>query len=322
MTSVRLLTLLLLAALAAPARAQNSEFPSRTVTLVVPSAPGSATDIVARVMADRFEAKWKQSVIVLNVAGGGLNIGAQRVAAANPDGYTLLVAPPPPITINDLVYKNLPYDPGKFEPIAVLTTVPNALVVRTGLPVATVADFVALAKQQPDKLSYGSQGLGSTAHLAAKLFEKLADVRLVHVPYRGEAPILNDLTGQHIDAFFAALSNPLALFKEGKIKILAVGSAERSAFLPEVPTLREAGLKGFESTTWYALVAPPETPKALTTKINADVRSILSNSQVSERFKQINLEPAAGSIDETIEFFENDRAVWRKVIGEAGIQPQ
>ena len=209
--------------------------PARTVKFVLPVAAGSATDAVARVVANRLSKTMGQPVVVENMPGAGLNLGATHVARAAPDGYTLLVAPMPPLSVNHLLYRDLQYQPSQFVPIAMLVQTPNTLIVKNDLPVKTVQEFIAYAKANPNKLSYGSQGLGSSAHLTIRLFELRAGIEMTHVPYRGEVPILNDIVAGHIDAFFGTLSTALPLYQAGKLKLLAVGSTERTKAAPELP---------------------------------------------------------------------------------------
>ena len=254
--SAALIALALALPMTAPAAADEA-YPARTVKFVLPVAAGSATDAVARVVANRLSKTMGQPVVVENMPGAGLNLGATHVARAAPDGYTLLVAPMPPLSVNHLLYRDLQYQPNQFVPIAMLVQTPNTLIVKNDLPVKTVQEFIAYAKANPNKLSYGSQGLGSSAHLTIRLFESRAGIEMTHVPYRGEVPILNDIVAGHIDAFFGTLSTALPLYQAGKLKLLAVGSTERTKAAPELPTMIEAGLPGFRSTSWYALVGRP-----------------------------------------------------------------
>jgi tripartite-type tricarboxylate transporter receptor subunit TctC len=235
----------------------KSGYPNRMVTIVVPAAPGSATDVIARIVGNELSKRWKQNVIVNNISGGGLNIGSKHVADSPPDGYTLLVAPPTPLTTADLVYRDLSYDPGKFVPISVLVRVPNVLVARNSLAVNSVQQLVAYAKANPGKLSYGSQGIGTTSQLSFKLLERLAGIEMVHVPYRGELPVLNDIIAGNIDLFFGTLSTTAPMYRAKQLKALAVGSLKRSPFLPDVPTVAEQGYPSFQSIAWFAMAGPP-----------------------------------------------------------------
>ncbi len=297
-------------------------FPSRTVKFVVPSAAGSATDTVARVLANRLSKNWGHSVVVENIAGAGLNLGAAHVARSTPDGYTLLVAPPPPVTVNHLLYSNLSYQPAQFVPVTMLAQTPNVLIVRNQIPATTVQEFIAHAKSVPGKLSYGSQGLGATAHLTARLFESRTGVQMTHVPYRREVPVLNDIVAGHIDVFFGTLSTANSLYRTHKLKILGVGSLERNGAIPEVPTIAESGLPGFRSTAWYALVAPPGTQAVLVQTINRDALAAMRDDQVSRSLRDVLLKSAAGSPQEAVAFIAGETEQWTKVISDAGIPLQ
>jgi tripartite-type tricarboxylate transporter receptor subunit TctC len=306
----------------APGRTQSvdpSAFPSRTVKLVVPSAGGSTTDTLARIMADQLSRIWGKPVIVENI-GSGMVLGAAQVFRMAPDGYTLMVSPPSPITFNSLLYRDLPYDPSQFVPVALLARVPNALVVRSDFPAANVSELIAYAKANPGQLTYGSQGAGSTAHLSASQLEVLGGIKMVHVPYRGAVPALNDVIAGHIDMFFDTVTTSVPMYRSGKVKILAVGSAERSPVAPEVPTLAESGLPAFRSVTWFALVAPPATPTALADKINRDIVDALRTPDVAERLARLTLEPMIGSPADATKFFAEETRLWGKVIAEAHIK--
>jgi tripartite-type tricarboxylate transporter receptor subunit TctC len=292
----------------------HEPFPARTVKLIVPGASGSTTDIIARLMADQLRQKWGRPVLVEN--GGGNLIGTTSAFRSPPDGYTLLVSPPAPITFNDLLYRDLAYNPWEFVPVSLLARVPNALVAKNDLPATNVKELIAYAKANPGKLSYGSQGIGSTAYLSAIQLEMLGDVKMVHVPYRGAMPALNDVIAGHIDMFFDTLTTSIPMYRSAKVKILAVGSAERSPAIPEVPTIAESGFPGFRSVTWFAIVAPPGTPFALVEKINRDVVESLRRPEVKEKLARISLEPLIGTPADTAKFFAEERAYWGKVITE------
>jgi tripartite-type tricarboxylate transporter receptor subunit TctC len=301
-----------------PGRTQEA-FPSRTVKLVVPAAGGSTTDTLARIMADELSRTWGKPVVVENLSGS-MVFGATQMFRAAPDGYTLMVSPPMQVSFAHLLYRNLAYEPGRFVPVALLARVPNALVARSDLPAANVAALIAYAKANPGKLTYGSQGAGSTAHLSASQLEVLGDIRMVHVPYRGAVPALNDVIAGHIDMFFDTLTTSVPMYRAGKVKILAVGSAERSPVVPEVPTLAESGLPGFRSVTWFALVAPPATPAALADKINRDVVVGLKRPDVAASLARLTLEPMIGSPADAARFFAEETQLWGKVIAEAHIK--
>jgi tripartite-type tricarboxylate transporter receptor subunit TctC len=251
-----------------------------------------------------------------------MNIGATNVARAAPDGYTMLVAPPSPLSFNHLLYRDLGYSPAQFVPLALLAKIPNVLAVRPNFPANTVSELVAYAKANPGKLSYASQGVGSTAHLSASQLEVLAGIKMVHVPYRGAQPALTDVIAGNVDLFFDTLATSVPLYRDKKLKILAVADDRRAPVLPEVPTFAEAGLPGFRSITWFGLVAPPQTPAALADRINRDVTEILRSQEVGEKLHHLSLEVGATTRAETAAFFADEAALWSKVIREAGIEPQ
>jgi tripartite-type tricarboxylate transporter receptor subunit TctC len=302
-------------------RAQDP-YPSRTVRIVVPSAPGSTTDTLARIMADQLARKWGKSVIVENVAGGAMNAGAANVARAAPDGMTLMVAPPAPLTFNDLLFRDLGYRPSQFVPITLLAKIPNVLVVRNDFPAASLMELIAYAKANPGRLSYASQGVGSTAHLSASQLEALAGIKMVHVPYRGAQPALTDVMAGHVDLFFDTPTTSVPLYRNKMLKILAVADLKRTSALAEVPTFSEAGLPGFRSITWFGLVAPPGTPAALAERINHDTLEVLGSPDVSNKLHDLSLDPGATSRADTAKFFAEETALWSQVIKQAGIEPQ
>jgi tripartite-type tricarboxylate transporter receptor subunit TctC len=302
--------------------AAQEPFPSRTVKIVVPGVPGSTTDILARVLAEQLSQKWSQITFVENISGGAMNIGAGAVARAAPDGYTLLVAPPSPLSYNHLIYKDLGYEPAKFVPITVLAKIPNVLVVRKEHPASSLKELIDYGKANPGKLTYASQGVGSTAHLSGAQLEVLAGIKMVHVPYRGAQPALTDVIAGHVDMFFDTLATSVPLYRNGTVKLLAVADLMRARSVPDVPTFSESGLYGFRSITWFGLVAPPATPAVITSKINQDVVELLKSTEVGEKLRKMSLDPSGTSPSETTKFFADEAALWGKVIKEAGIQPQ
>jgi tripartite-type tricarboxylate transporter receptor subunit TctC len=250
----------LIMTVAIAAAAAQEPYPSHAVRLVVPAAGGSTTDTLARIVADQLARKWGKPVIVENISGGGMVVGASQVFRSAPDGYTLLVSPPAPITFNHLLYRDLAYDPRHFVPVALLAKIANALVARKDLPATKLKELIAYARANPDRLTYGSQGAGSTAHLSASQLEVLAGIRMVHVPYRGAVPALNDVVAGHIDMFFDTVATSVPMYRGGKVKILAVGGAERSAVAPEIPTMEESGL----TPSWRRRALHRRSPTAST----------------------------------------------------------
>ncbi len=309
-------------ALAAGTSPAQEPYPSRTVKIVVPAVPGSTTDTLARLVADRLSQVWGKTAIVENIPGGAMNIGAGNVARAAPDGYTLLIAPPSPLSFNHLIYRDPGYEPAKFVPITMLAKIANVLAVRKDLPAATLREMIDYAKANPGKLTYASQGVGSTAHLSAAQLEVQAGIKMVHVPYRGAQPALTDVVAGHVDMFFDTLATSVPLYREDKLKLLGVADLKRAGVVPQLPTISEAGLPGFRSITWFGLVAPPATPEALAAKINRDVTAILKTTEMGDTLRKISLEAGATSPGDTTRFFAEETALWSKVIREAGIEPQ
>lgn len=309
------------AAWSLPGRAQE-DYPVRTVKIVVPAAPGSTTDTLARIVAEELARKWAKPAIVENIPGGAMNIGASNVARSAPDGYTLMIAPPSPLSFNHLIYRDPGYDPAGFVPISLLAKIPNVLVVRNGLAASTLSELISYGKANPGKLSYASQGVGSTAHLSAAQLEVRTGIKMLHVPYRGAQPALTDVVAGHVDMFFDTLATAVPLYRANKVKLLGVADLKRAGVVPDVPTLSEAGLPGFRSITWFGLVAPPATPAALAEKINRDVVAVLHGNDVVGMLHKISLEPGATTPAETAKFFADEATLWTSVIKEAGIEPQ
>jgi tripartite-type tricarboxylate transporter receptor subunit TctC len=304
-----------------PSPAQEP-YPARTVKIVVPAVAGSTTDTLARIVADQLSQKWGKPAIVENIPGGAMNIGALTVARATPDGYTLLIAPPSPLSFNHLLYRDPGYEPTKFVPITMLAKISNVQVVRNDLAATTLKELIDYGRANPGKLSYASQGVGSTAHLSAAQLEVRSGIKMVHVPYRGAQPALTDVVAGHVDMFFDTLATSVPLYRDGKVKLLGVADLNRAGIVPEIPTISEAGLPGFKSITWFGLVAPTTTPAALAEKINRDVVEVLHSHEVGDMLRKLSLEPGATAPGETSRFFAEETALWSKVIKEAGIEPQ
>jgi len=302
------------------AQAQDS-FPASRVTIVVPSPAGSTTDALARLVAEQLSQSWAKPVIVENNSRG-LNAGGEQAARAQPDGYTLLVSPPLPLTVAHLLFKEIGYQPDKFVPVSLLAKIANVLAVRKDLPASTVQELIAYGKANPGKLTYGSQGGGSTAHLSGAQLEIRAGIKMVHVPYRGAAPALNDLIAGHIDMFFDTLTTSVPLHQSDKIRIMAVAGDERTPTLPDIPTIAESGLPGFRSITWFAMVGPPAMPAALAARINRDVVDILQRPVVSAKLRDLRLDPMIGTPADAAKFFAEETELWGKVIREANVTVQ
>ena len=312
----------LLAALCGGASAAEDGYPSRLVKVIVPFPPGSTLDALARIVTDQLAQRWGQPVIIENISGGGGNIGTDRFARSPPDGYTLMLSPPGPLTINPFLYGDVAYDPAKFVPITLLARVPNVLIVRNSLGAMSVADLVALARANPGKLTYASQGVGSTAFLTAKLFETRADVRMAHVPYRGAGPALTDIVAGHVDMMFDTIVTSLPLHRAGSARIVAIANAQRSSALPNVPTFAESGMPDFRSITWFGGVAPPGTPASVAEKVHKDLVEVLARPEVNAKLAELMLEPVASTPAQAAQFFVEETALWGKVIRDTGVKAQ
>jgi tripartite-type tricarboxylate transporter receptor subunit TctC len=296
-----------------------SDFPNRTVKIIVPYPAGGGPDVFTRIVADKLAAKWKQAVVVENRVGGSGNIGATQVARADPDGYTLLAAAPGPIAINGSLFKSLSYDPEKWTPVTILTRQPMLLGAKKDLPANSIKELIALAKASPDKFSYGSLGFGSISQLTMIRFLSMAGVKMLHVPYNGSSPALVGLMGGQVDIVF---DNPVTYvppYLAGNIKILAGGDKERLPMLPKVPSFSESGFGELRPYAWLAVVAPPNTPAALTEAISKALAETLTLEDVKSKMKTFVTDPVGSTPAETGKFLDKERAVWRDVIRAANL---
>ena len=304
-----------------PSGRAETAFPTRTVKMIVPYPPGGGTDLLARVLAQRLGEKWKQSVIVENVGGAGGNVGAEQVARAAPDGYTLLFASPGPLATNVFMYKTMPYDVAKWTPLAVVATSPYVLVVSPHFAATSVAQVIADAKARPGALTSATPGIGSLGQFATIEFEMLAKVKLLQVPYKGLSPAVADVLGGNVNLMFDMMATALPLHKAGKEKIVAIGATKRVPQLPDVPTLAEAGVTGYRAVTFFGLVAPPKMPGALADKINADVVACMKEPAFIDKTKALGMDLSPTSRADAAKFFADERTLWGKVASEAGIKP-
>ena len=304
----------------APLQAQQP-FPTKTVRVIVSVPAGGGVDTVTRIIAEQLGKRWGQTVVIENRGGAGGNIGGEAVFKSAPDGYTLLASQPSPITINKVLYTKMPYDPEKFETVAIMSELPNVLLVRPDFPAKTAQEFLDYAKANPGKLNYASQGIGTTSHLTAELFSKKIGVKFVHVPYKGTAPALNDLIASHVDFIFMELAAAKRLHDGNKARILAAATVKRIGALPELPSLDELGVKGMESSTWNAISAAPKTPKAIVDKINADILAVQTSATVIAHFKKLNIETTPRSPAEAKAFVGEELKRWSEVVREAGVKP-
>jgi tripartite-type tricarboxylate transporter receptor subunit TctC len=294
-------------------------YPSHPVRIVVPFPAGGSNDIVARVIAQKLsERNGGQTFMVENRGGAGGNLGAEAVANSDPDGYTLLLTAPPPLTINAALYKEMRYDPTAFAPVALIASVPIVLAVHPSLGVSNVKELIALARAKPGTLYFGSSGNGSTNHLAGELLKSMTGIDIVHVPYRGAAPAMNDLIAGHIPMMFDNIPAVLAQVKGNTINAIAVAGAKRASALPDVPTVAESGVPGFEAAAWFGLVAPAKTPAAVLARLTSDIDAILKMPDVQKRFDELGAEPGSVSGAEFGKFLADETTKWTKIIRESG----
>lgn len=309
---------LVIAGTATVAHAQD--YPNRAVKIIVPFPPGGTADAVPRLVADWLSKKWGQPVIIENPTGAAGNIGAEQAYRAEPDGYTLLSAPPPPLVINQNLYKNLNFDASKFEPIIVMAQVPNGIIVNPAkVSATTLSEFIAHLKANPGKVTSATQGNGTTSHLTSEMLQLMAGVKVQHVPYRGTAPALQDLVAGNVDFMCDNLGVSLPLVQAGKLRLLAVATDKRMKSLPDVPTVAET-LPGFESVAWYAVVAPQGTPKAITEKINADINEALRDPAIQEKLQKLSAEVVGGSTAQTGKYLRSEVERWHRVIKDANVK--
>ncbi len=311
---------LLLIGSLANAQDVSANYPNRPIKIIVCVPAGGGVDTVTRIVAEGLQERLGQAVVVENIAGAAGNVGAERVFTARPDGYTLLASQPSPITVNPLLYKRMSFNPTKFEPVSILTSIPNVLLVRKGFPSKTAAEFLAYAKANPGKINYASQGIGTTSHLTAALLEQLAGIKLVHVPYKGTAPALNDLMGGHVDMIFMELASAMRFHKGGTARILAVATEKRIPALPDIPTFGELGIANFTSVTWNSIVAPPNTPPAIVAKLNETVNAVLNSRPVTARFAKLDLQKVGGSSAQAAAYIKEQTKIWSQVIRRAHVQ--
>jgi tripartite-type tricarboxylate transporter receptor subunit TctC len=302
-----------------PTNAIADPFPSRPVRFIVPNPPGGSNDATARVLAQALSEMWHHPVVVENRAGAGGNIGAQAAATSPSDGYTYLLSSPGPIAINSSLYKTLPFDPQKdLVPIALVATVPIVLMVNPKVPAATVKELIALAKRENGKMNFASSGIGSTHHLTAELFKKIAGVTLHHVPYRGAAPAMSDLVAGHVPMLFDNLPTVIPQVQAGNVRALAVASPARLPSLPNVPTFAEVGVEGFEASSWFGLLAPAGTPSDIIARVTTDVEKALSRDHVRKNFERTGAQVAAISGASFGNFIKRETEKWAEVIKTSG----
>ena len=306
-------------ALGLPVLACAQAYPSKPIRLVVPFPPGGSLDVVARAIGQKLSDAWGQPVVIDNRPGAGGNIGADLVAKAAPDGYTILEGALSTHAVNVSLYSKMPYDPVRdFAPITLVAVTPNVLVLNPSVPANSVKELIAYAKANPGKLSFGSGSNGSAGHLAGELFKMEAGVDMVHIPYKGAAPAMQDLLSGQIQLMFDNLANSMQYVRAGKLKALAVTTAQRSALVPDLPTLSEAGLPGFDISTWWGFMAPAGTPKEVIAKWNADVSRILATPEMKAFFAQQGAEPSPTSPEAFGEMIRREIAKYAKIVKASG----
>ncbi len=293
--------------------------PTKSVKLIVPFPAGGTADNLPRILLEKVRGAYPAGIVVENKVGAGGNIGADLVARSDADGTTFLVSPPGPIAINQHLYKSLTFDPTKWVPVTVIATVPNVLTVSNNLPVKDVAEFISYLKSNPGKVSYASQGNGSTSHLTASMFMQLTSTTMIHVPYKGSTPALLDIVAGNVDVFFDNISSAAQFHNSNKLRVLAVADAERSPALPNIPTFTETKLPGMRAVTFFTIVAPPGTPKEVVTYAHKQFASALSVTEVIQKFLAQGAVPGGGTPEKTAEFIRAESDRWSKIIKNANV---
>ncbi len=306
--------LIALASVLVAQQALAQTFPTRSVKFIVPFPAGGINDILTRIIAEKLQVKWNQPIVVENKPGAGGNIGADLAYNAEPDGHTLFLTPPGPLAVNQTLYKQLSYKPAEFVPITLVGSVPNIAIVRKELPVNSLKELIEHIRKNPGKVTFGSQGNGATPHLTGMMFQGMIGASLVHVPYRGETLVLNDMLGGHVDLFFGNIAAGLPQYRDGRVKVLAVADTKRAAQLPDVPTTAEAGLPGLVSTGWFAVVGPPKMPPALQAKIAEVIAEVIKMPDVQARFRTASVEPSGNTPAELSAFIKEEAQRWGDVI--------
>jgi tripartite-type tricarboxylate transporter receptor subunit TctC len=308
----------LVCALVPPAAAQgDAGFPNKPIRIVVSVAAGGGVDLSARIIANQLQHLWGQTVTVENRTGGSGNIAGEAVSRAAPDGYTLLATPPNIVTVNAALFRKLGYSPAALEPVAIMAVGPNILAVKKDSPAKTTAELIAHAKS--GKLSYASQGNGSTSHLTMELFKSRTGLQITHVPYKGAAPAVNDLAGGHVDTMFCDLGTILPLHRADRLRIIAAVTPKRIALLPDIPTIDESALPGFISTTFFSLMAPPGTPRDVREKLNKAIVTAMKTPEAQDRLKSIFVESSDLDIDAMDRFVKSEASLWQGVVKTAKI---
>jgi tripartite-type tricarboxylate transporter receptor subunit TctC len=322
MRQVALAAVAMLMALA-PITAAAQDYPTRPITLVVPYAAGGGNDAMARIVADKMSRTLGQQIVVENRAGAGGTIATRQVAKSAPDGYTLVIGGTGTLAVNPTLYANVGYDPRKdFAPVGLIGTSALVVLVHPSIPAHSIRELIAFARKDPGKLNYASAGVGSGIHLGTVLFEQMADVKLTHVPYRGSGPALTDLIGGHVAIYFSSLPPAVQLVKEGKVRALAVTASTRSKVLPDLPTVAEAGLPGYESVLHYGIVAPAGTPRPIIDKLDAALRGAVMAPDTRERMAADGTEPQASTPEEYAADIDREESKWSAIVRKSGAKAE
>ena len=313
----------LAATAATPAFAQTAaDYPKGPIRIICSAAAGGGNDLIARIVAERLQAKWGQNVVVENRPGAGNPLATEQVYRAPPDGYTLLVSPPAPLVVNAVLFKELRFDPKKIEPVAITSYIPNVLVVGGKSPFKTAQEFIAFARANPNKLSYASQGNGTTGHLTGALFEELIQSKQAHVPFGGAAPALNDVAAGHVDFMFSDIGTALPLAQGGLLRMLATLTKEAPPVMPDLPTIAAVGLPELLSDTFTTFTAPPGTPLEIREKLNAAMREIIMAEDVKARLNKIGVVPWGLNVQESTAHIAAESERWSAIVKRANLRPE
>ena len=319
--AARALTVLLLVWLAPALALAQADYPNRAIKIIVPLAPGGTADILPRIIGEKLSMRFGQPVVIENRAGGGQHIGTEAVARAEPDGYTLLASAAGPLVINPSLYPTLSYDPAAFAPVTIMASLPYVLVVNPRVPVSTVAELVAYAKANPDKLNYAAPGGGSQTQLAIEWLKILSATKMTYVPYKGSAPAVADLVAGHVDLMFDNFGNSLQHIRAGRLRALAIANEQRLAEFPDLPIMAET-YPGFVAASWFALLAPPKTPAAIVDRLWQAVAEALRTPDVEARLRGLGAAPGGSAPAATAAFLRQETERWSKVIAQANIKPE
>ena len=305
--------------LAVPQAASASEYPARPIRLVVPYSPGGTSDVLARIVGQKLSDAWRQQVVVDNRAGANGNIGSDIVAKASADGYTILLGTSGSNAVNPTLYTRMPYDAKRDLALVVMVaSTANILVAHPQFAANTIKDFIELARSKPGKVTYGSSGVGSVLHLSGELLQTLAGIKIVHVPYKGTGPSITDVMGRQIDTIFANLPAVVPLVQSGKLKGIAVTTAERASALPNVPTMAEGGVRNYDVASWFGLFVPAKTSTAIASRLNGEVQRILKQPGTQEQLVGLGAEPMFKSVNEAKQYFHDEIEKWAKVVKASG----